>query len=107
MTESERTEVEEAARSTGVETDHRLSAETPCGMHAAYLVFYHTARKSDWSMRFCFFVLSVAGCGEIYCSDECRDKAWSEYHALLCVGARPEAKEAIEEFNDHSDGTQF
>ncbi|KAJ3363376.1 SET and MYND domain-containing protein 5 [Allomyces javanicus] len=28
-------------------------------------------------------------CGELYCSTSCRDKAWAQYHSLLCLGPHP------------------
>lgn len=34
----------------------------------------------------------VQNCGEIYCSKECSDQAWSSSHGLLCVGAITEAE---------------
>jgi len=30
--------------------------------------------------------VSSGGCGERYCSEACRNKAWTEHHAFLCVG---------------------
>ncbi len=32
------------------------------------------------------FVECTQGCGELYCSAECRDDAWQQGHRLLCVG---------------------
>eukprot|EP00808_Paulinella_micropora_P003245 g20665.t1 len=29
------------------------------------------------------------GCGELYCSDECRSKAWQGWHKLICPKANP------------------
>lgn len=31
-----------------------------------------------------------AGCGEMYCSEACRDANWQHSHALMCVGPLPE-----------------
>ena len=28
----------------------------------------------------------MGGCGEKYCSEKCRDEAFTQYHNLLCVG---------------------
>ncbi|KAI9224114.1 hypothetical protein BC828DRAFT_374310 [Blastocladiella britannica] len=37
------------------------------------------------------------GCEELYCSEECRDAAWTAYHSLLCVGPEeaPSSKRAV------------
>ncbi|KAJ3277330.1 hypothetical protein HK104_003396 [Borealophlyctis nickersoniae] len=77
MSDVERATVEEAAELAGVEAGGRLRPEVPC----------------------------VAGCKEIYCSEACGAKAWKEYHSMLCPNARPDAKEAIEAFNQHANDT--
>ncbi|KAJ3047797.1 hypothetical protein HK097_011165, partial [Rhizophlyctis rosea] len=79
LSDTERAEVEEAAGLTKVEAGGRVRREVPCEVTAA--------------------------CGEVYCSEECREKAWQLSHAVMCPAARPEAKAAFDAFYDHAEDT--
>ncbi|KAI9017611.1 hypothetical protein BC832DRAFT_39274 [Gaertneriomyces semiglobifer] len=41
-------------------------------------------------------------CGEEYCSQECKESAWSHWHQRLCTHTRPHIAGALKEFHYHA-----
>eukprot|EP00033_Pygsuia_biforma_P001414 GCRY01001598.1.p1 GENE.GCRY01001598.1~~GCRY01001598.1.p1 ORF type:complete len:430 (+),score=22.51 GCRY01001598.1:72-1361(+) len=44
----------------------------------------------------------LQGCGEVYCSNQCREQAWNEGHELLCVGSIQEESHPLLLFKLHA-----
>eukprot|EP01119_Soliformovum_irregulare_P018361 TRINITY_DN5607_c0_g1_i2.p2 TRINITY_DN5607_c0_g1~~TRINITY_DN5607_c0_g1_i2.p2 ORF type:complete len:399 (+),score=50.24 TRINITY_DN5607_c0_g1_i2:25-1221(+) len=42
------------------------------------------------------------GCGELYCSEQCRTSAWERHHNMLCVGQIDLASHALVRFKQHA-----
>lgn len=50
----------------------------------------------------CVPVPCLGGCGEEYCSEECRESAFVRYHHLLCVGQISSTKHPLYQFKQHA-----
>ena len=37
---------------------------------------------------------------ELYCSNECREKAWDSYHEILCIGNNPSSDHPMLKLED-------
>lgn len=42
------------------------------------------------------------GCGEFYCSQQCRSEAWERNHRFLCVGLITDANHPLVKFKEHA-----
>jgi len=61
-----------------------ISRENMCTNHAEYPPLPEEHRVNQASR----IVPCIAGCGELYCSEECRDRHWTaKGHRVLCTGA--------------------
>lgn len=47
-------------------------------------------------------ILCAAGCGEPYCSEECREESWRKHHKFLCVGPVNDSAHPLLLFKKHA-----
>lgn len=62
----------------------------------------HLPASSKYQTTTTEAVQCIAGCGEMYCSEPCREHSFSQYHHLMCVGQVSSVNHPLYQFKQHA-----